>query len=74
MESDYVILLNFLKGTLDIIHLTEEEIEESRSYEYFEEYLITLEDKYDFRLSSCQWMVTDKLKIRYNAELGLHSI
>lgn len=69
MESNYVIILDFCGGYLNIIHLTEEEVEASEKYDDFEEFLCTLEDKYGFRLKDCQWMTTESLNI-YRYEEG----
>lgn len=72
MEPNYVLILDFTLGCLNIIHLTPEEVEESRSPEYegdFESYLITLEDKYGFKLSNCQWMCSESLTV-YRYEDG----
>ena len=63
MEPNYVIILDFCGGYLNIIHLSEEEKKESEKYENFESFLSTLEEKYGFRLSDCQWMTTETLKI-----------
>ena len=63
METNYVIILDFCGGWLNIIHLTKEEVEASEQYEDFEEFLSTVEDKYGFRLKDCQWMTTENLKI-----------
>lgn len=63
METNYVIILDFCGGYLNIIHLTAEEIEESEKYEDFESFLITLEEKYGFRLKDSQWMTTETLNI-----------
>lgn len=69
METNYVILLDFCTGCLNIIHLTEEEKKESKKYEDFETFLYTLEKKYGFRLDNCQWMTTENLDI-YRYENG----
>lgn len=69
METNYVIILDFFGGYLNIIHLTEEEKKESEKYEDFENFLSTLEDKYGFSLSNCQWMTTENLNI-YHYENG----
>lgn len=69
METNYVIILDFCGGYLNIIHLTDEEIKESEHYENFEEFLCTLEDEYGFRLKDCQWMTTESLNI-YRYEEG----
>lgn len=69
MEPNYVIILDFCGGYLNIIHLTSEEIKASEKYEDFESFLSTLEDKYGFRLSNCQWMTTENLQV-YHYENG----
>ena len=69
MEPNYIIILDFCGGYLNIIHLTEAEKHESEQYEDFESFLSTLEDKYGFRLKDCQWMTTDTLSI-YRYENG----
>lgn len=69
MEPNYVIILDFCGGYLNIIRLTEEEKKESERYEDFESFLSTLEEKYCFRLKDCQWMTTESLHI-YRYENG----
>lgn len=63
MEPQYVLILDFSVGCLDIIKLTDDELRESENYGDFEDFLSTLEEKYGFRLNSCQWMVTERLDI-----------
>lgn len=63
MEPQYVLILDFCVGCLDIIKLTDEELRELDNYWDFEDFLSTLEEKYGFRLNSCQWMVTERLDI-----------
>lgn len=67
MGTRYVIILDFCGGYLNIIKLTEEERKESEKYEDFESFLSTLEDKYGFRLSNCQWMITETLQVYHYA-------
>ncbi len=69
METNYVIILDFCGGYLNIIHLTEEEKRQSEEYEDFESFLSTLEEKYGFRLSNCQWMTCETLQV-YHYEDG----
>lgn len=69
MEPNYLIILDFCGGYLNIIHLSEEEKKESEKYEDFESFLSTLGKKYGFRLSDCQWMTTETLQI-YRYENG----
>lgn len=69
MKTNYLIILDFCGGYLNIIHLTEEEKRQAESCEDFEEFLCSLEDKYGFRLSNCQWMTTETLNI-YRYENG----
>lgn len=63
MEPKYVLILDYCSGVLNIIELTYEELNESENYEDFESFLETLEEKYGFRLSDCNWMTTEKLDI-----------
>lgn len=69
MEPKYVLILDYCCGALNIIELTEKEINESYNYEDFESFLETLEEKYGFRLKDCNWMTTESLSIyRYKDE------
>ena len=63
MEPNYVLILDFFVGCLNIIRLTDEELRESETYENFEDFLSTIEERYGFRLNSCQWMTTENLDI-----------
>lgn len=63
MEPKYVIILDFCVSALNIIKLTEEELQESENYDDFESFLSTLEDKYGFKLSNSQWMTTENLNV-----------
>lgn len=64
MKANFLILLDCSVGELIKIRLSEEEKIESESYEDFEEFICTLEDKYNFRLSDCSWMCCDVLSER----------
>ena len=64
MKANFLILLDCSVGELIKIRLSEEEKIESESYEDFEEFICTLEDKYNFRLSDCSWMSCDVLSER----------
>ena len=63
MEPKYVLILDFCVGCLNIIELTDEELEVSEKYEDFESFLVTLEDKYGFNLRNCQWMTAETLSV-----------
>lgn len=63
MEPKYVFILDYCIGALNIIELTEEEIKESCNYDDFESFLVTIEEKYGFRLKDCNWMTTENLNI-----------
>lgn len=63
MEPKYVLILDYCCGALNIIELTEKEINESYNYEDFESFLEALEEKYGFRLKNCNWMTTESLSI-----------
>ena len=64
METNYLILLDYSVGELIKIRLTEQEKIESESYQDFEEFIYTLENKYDFKLSNCSWMCCEVLSER----------
>ena len=63
MEPNYLLILDYAGGNLNIIHLTADEIKESEKYDDFSDFLHTLEDKYEFRLKDCEWMTTETLQI-----------
>ena len=63
MGPKYVLILVFCVGGLKILRLTDEELRESENYDDFEDFLITIEGKYGFRLNNCQWMVIENLDI-----------
>lgn len=64
MEANYIIILDFLVGEIIKIKLTETEKQKSEKYEDYEDFLKTLEKRYDFRLEDCIWMTTEKLSER----------
>ena len=61
MKANFLILLDCSVGELIKIRLTEQEKIESESYQDFEEFIYTLEDKYNFKLSNCSWMCCEVL-------------
>lgn len=63
-QTNFVLLLDYTGGTLIKIKLTEEELEKSLEYEDFEDFLHTLEDKYEFHLRDCEWMSVDEITER----------
>lgn len=63
-QTKFVLLLDYTGGTLIKIKLTEEELEKSLEYEDFEDFLHTLEDKYEFRLGDCEWMSVNEITER----------
>ena len=63
MEPQYVLILDFCTGVLNIIKLTAEELRESENYEDFEDFLSTIEEKYGFRLKNSNWRSTENLDI-----------
>ena len=64
MKANFLILLDCSVGELIKIHLKEKEKIESENYEDFEEFICTLEEKYDFKLSNCSWMSCEVLSER----------
>lgn len=69
METNYITILDFCGGYVNIIKLTEEEKRQAEGYDDFEEFLCTLEDKYGFKVNNCQWMISETLEI-YRYENG----
>lgn len=68
IDERFVFILDFCVGSVLIIELTDEEREKAASEEYegdFESFLSTLENKYDFRLKNCQWMVTSTYDVTF---------
>lgn len=63
MEPNYLLILDYAAGNLNIIQLTPDEIKESEKYDDFSDFLHILEDKYEFRLKDCEWMTTETLQI-----------
>ena len=63
-QTKFVLLLDYTGGTLIKIKLTEEELKEAEKYEDFEDFLHTLEDKYEFRLRDCEWMSVNEITER----------
>jgi hypothetical protein len=63
-QTKFVLLLDYTGGTLIKIKLTEEEQVKSLEYEDFEDFLHTLEDKYEFRLRDCEWMSVNEITER----------
>lgn len=64
METNYIIILDFSVEEVIRIKLDKNQKEESEKYVDFEEYLETLEEKYDFNLKDCLWMVTENYSER----------
>ena len=61
---EYVVLLDYSDGEIIKIRLSEQESILADEAENFEEFLQTLEEKYDFRLDNCCWMSATKIKER----------
>ena len=61
---EYIVLLDYTDGEVIKIRLSEQETILADEAEDFEEFLQTLEEKYDFRLDNCCWMSTTNLKER----------
>ncbi len=62
MEYNYLILPDYSTGEIIRIKLSEEQKRDSEKYDDFEEYLMTLEDGYGFRLLDCNWMAVERLQ------------
>ena len=64
MIMEYIILLDYTDGEVIKIRLSEQETILANEAEDYEEFLRTLEEKYDFRLDNCCWMSTTNLRER----------
>ena len=61
---EYIVLLDYTDGEVIKIRLSEQEEILANEAEDYEDFLRTLEEKYDFRLDNCCWMSTTNLKER----------
>ena len=61
---EYIVLLDYTDGEVIKIRLSEQETILANEAEDYEEFLRTLEEKYDFRLDNCCWMSTTNLRGR----------
>ena len=61
---EYIVLLDYTDGEVIKIRLSKQETILGNEAEDYEEFLRTLEEKYDFRLDNCCWMSTTTLKER----------
>ncbi len=61
MEINWIIILDYSYGGLIKIKLSDEERNAAYEYEDFEEFLVTIEKKYGFQLSDCNWMTLENL-------------
>ena len=65
MKKQYLILLDCCRGVVVKIKikLTPAEIEKASEYDEYEEFISEqLEGKYNFSLTNCSWMLTDRLE------------
>ena len=61
---EYIVLLDYTDGEVIKIRLSEQEEILANEAEDYEEFLRTLEEKYDFKLDNCCWMSTTALRER----------
>lgn len=60
MEYNYLWLLNYNTAECIVIKLTKEDKELINNYDNFETFIADcLEEKYNFNLNDCQWMVSE---------------
>lgn len=64
MPMEYIVLLDYSVGEIIKIRLDEQETVLADEAENYEDFLRTLESKYDFKLDNCSWMNTANLKER----------
>lgn len=68
MEYKYVYVNDLSTGMLKVIVLTDEERESMKKFDTAEEFMLTLERRYGFRLSDCGWMMSDTYDIQIYKE------
>lgn len=68
MEYKYVYIMDFSTGILKVIALTDGERESMKRFDTVEEFILTLEKKYGFRMSDCEWMMSDNYDIQIYKE------
>lgn len=61
MECTYLILLDYCVGEVIKVKLTESEKQQLDQTEDHEDFLYSIEDKYDFKVSQVLWMLCDNL-------------
>lgn len=73
MEPNYIILMDFSTAELIKIKLSDDELRASEEYESFDEFLSTIEDKYEFRTKHCLFMTCQTFTEReYNFYVPFH--
>ena len=58
-----VTIMDYSIGEVFVIKLTVEEQEAAAQYEYFDEFLRTIEDKYGFRTKACDYMSSEFIRV-----------
>jgi len=57
MDETYVVILNFEKDSIDVLNLCDmKPNEDARDY---------IEDKLNYSLTNCEWMVTGRLNVDF---------
>ena len=60
-----LIILDYTTSHVSIIELTEEENQKSEEFENFEDFMVTIEEKYGFKTENCQWIISEELFVDY---------
>lgn len=61
METNYIIIMDYSNGNLIKIKLSSEQKREANTFDDLENYVLSLETRYGFRLKDCEWMVVEKI-------------
>lgn len=64
MNANYLILLDYCAGEILKIKLDETEKQKAETFINYEDFILTLESKYNFRLKDCLWMSVENLSER----------
>lgn len=63
MELNYLVLLDYLSEKVTIIKLTDEQKSKAYDFDNLEDYIETLEDEYNFKLSEINWISLEYLDV-----------
>lgn len=60
----YIVILDYVKGEVIKIKLSDKQIKELEKSSYEEEFISSLEKEYDFSINNCEWIILPNYKER----------